>query len=334
MKHHPYPSIEQFRHAVRNVKARAQYVGKDENEDPIYDPLLPLPVLNYQGIVKTHGTNAALCRDKEANEIWIQSRERIITPESDNHGAARFFSDKDLNSLFDQIEGNLVIIYGEWAGKGVQGKVAVGELPKMFIIFDILVDDEWLSADKVSKIKAPEIQIYNAYDYSVFNLSIDFNRSEEFQNQLIEITTKVADCCPIGKAFGVEGIGEGVVWRCITPGWESSKLMFKVKDDRHAGSKVTTLKPIDNERVAALRELAEKVTPVWRLEQMLEKACDLNNGGSIDLKKIGEYFKLVNQDICKEDLDLITEAEVEFKDIVKYVTEISKKYFIDRERAV
>ncbi len=332
MNHIPYPSIDQFRHAVRNVKARAQYVGKDENGDAIYDPLLPLPVLDYQGVTKTHGTNLALCRNKETGETWVQSRERIVTPERDNAGSARFFSDKNLDFLFDQIEGNLVVIYGEFAGKGINSKVAVCKLPKMMIVFDIFVDNEWLPAEKVAKIKAPGIQIYNVYDYGVFNLSIDFNRHEEAQNKLIEITTQVADCCPVGKAFGVEGIGEGVVWRCVTPGWESFKLMFKVKDERHQGSKIVKLQPVDNERVTMLRELAEKLTPVWRLEQMIEKACDLNNNGFLDLKKIGEYFKLVNQDIVKEESDVLAEAGVEFKDVVKYVTEISKKYFIEKER--
>jgi hypothetical protein len=53
--HYPYPSIEQFRHVIRNVQRQAQYVGNDEDCDPIYDHLKPLPVLDYQGVTKMHG---------------------------------------------------------------------------------------------------------------------------------------------------------------------------------------------------------------------------------------------------------------------------------------
>ncbi len=332
MNHIPYPSIDQFRHAVRNVKARAQYVGKDENGDAIYNSLLPLPALDYQGTTKLHGTNFAMAKNKETGEIWFQSREQIITPERDNAGAARFFSGKNLDSIFNNIEGSEIVVFGEWCGKGIQSKVSISQVSKRLVIFDIKADGEYLSADKVSKIKDHSLEIYNIYDYPTWNLTIDFNRPEDSQNKLLEITEDIEKCCPVAKAFGVEGIGEGAVWRCITPGYEDPKFFMKIKGEKHADSKVTTLKPVDNERVTRLRELAEKVTPVWRLEQVIEKACDLNNNGFLDLKKIGEYFKLVNQDIVKEESDVLAEAGVEFKDVVKYVTEISKKYFIEKER--
>jgi len=334
--HYPYPSIEQFRHVIRNVQRQAQYVGNDEDCDPIYDHLKPLPVLDYQGTVKLHGTNFGVIRDKTTGETWFQSREQIITPERDNAGAARFFSDKNLDSIFDKIPGNIVAIFAEWVGFGVQSKVAVSQISKRAVIFDIKIIDEdrWLSAEEVSKISDPDNAIYNVYDYGVFNVQIDFNKPEEINNQLVKITTEIADCCPVGKAFGVNDLGEGAVWRCITPGYESSKFWMKIKDERHAGSKVTALKEVDSEKITRLKEIAEKITPAWRLDQMLEKCCNLNNGGFIDLKQIGEFFKLVNQDICKEDMDILTDAGIEFKDVVKYVTQISKNYYLTKEKEI
>ena len=333
--HIAFPSIEQFKNAVRRVTDHATYMGRDGNDDPVYDRSIIPPTLKYQATTKLHGTNFAMGRTKSTGEIWFQSRETIITPEKDNAGAARFFSSKDLNSLFDAIDGDHVIIYGEWCGKGIQSKVAIVELPKMLVVFDayILDDDKWLSAEKVKEIKSPENQIYNIYDYPTWEIEIDFSKPELSQNRLVEITTEIADCCPVGKAFGVEGIGEGAVWRCITEGYEDPKFRFKVKDERHAnGSKPKVLNAVDSEAITRLRELADKVTPVWRLDQMVEKACDLNNGGRIELKQIPIFLKLVSDDIIKEEADFLTTENVKYEDIAKFVSTISRTYFLQREK--
>lgn len=50
-----FPSISQFRNVVHTVVSRAQYVGKDENVEPVFDEAKPLPVLPFQGTTKLHG---------------------------------------------------------------------------------------------------------------------------------------------------------------------------------------------------------------------------------------------------------------------------------------
>ena len=78
-------------------------------------------------------------------------------------------------------------------------------------------------------------------------------------------------------------------------------------------------------------EIADKVTPTWRLAQMLETACDLINGGELDRAKLGDYIRLVINDIIKEDMDILVDAGLEPKDINKYVSEIARRYFFDQE---
>jgi hypothetical protein len=105
-----------------------------------------------------------------------------------------------------------------------------------------------------------------------------------------------------------------------------------VKGELHAGkSKVKTLNKVDDEKVRKTLELAEKVTPTWRLAQMLETSCDFMNGGTLDRSKLGEFIKLVMADIIKEDMDLLVEAGLEPKDIGKYVSDIARRYFFDQE---
>lgn len=50
-----FPSIEQFRSVVASVNRKYNFVGLDENGDPIYDNTKPKPVLSFRGTVKLHG---------------------------------------------------------------------------------------------------------------------------------------------------------------------------------------------------------------------------------------------------------------------------------------
>jgi len=79
---------------------------------------------------KIDGTNACIII-QDGLIIGCQSRKRIITPEDDNYGFARWVDEnkKDLLSLEDGYH------YGEWAGLGIQKNPH--ELPKkQFFLFN------------------------------------------------------------------------------------------------------------------------------------------------------------------------------------------------------
>ena len=66
---------------------------------------------------------------------------------------------------------------------------------------------------------------------------------------------------------------------------------------------------------------------------MVTESCDLNNGGHIDRSKLGDYLRMVINDVMKEEMDIIYEAGLEPKDINKYISQVAKDYFFERERA-
>jgi hypothetical protein len=343
-----FPSIEQFRTVVTNINRHYNFVGLDENGDAIYDHTLPKPTLTFKGTVKLHGTNAAVCYNKDGG-FWAQSRENIITVEKDNAGFA-FFAQSQLGSFMalmnivhhrEKIDSskNTVTIYGEWCGGNIQKGVGITNLPKSFFIFGVKVTphtetEEELKANPAywvdySDLRHPEVNIFNIDDYPTYSMDIDFNMPALVQNQLSELTIAVEEECPVAKAFGFSGIGEGIVWSTEVKGVVHR---FKCKGELHAGkSKVKTLNRVDDEKIKKTLEIAEKVTPTWRLAQMLETACDFMNGGTLDRSKLGEYIKLVMADVIKEDMDLLVEAGLEPKDIGKYVSEIARRYFFNQE---
>lgn len=343
-----FPSIEQFRTVVTNVNRHFNFVGLDETGEAIYDATKPKPTLKFKGSVKLHGTNAAVSYNEDGG-LWVQSRENIITVEKDNAGFAFFVeSNKGIfQDLINEVlfmnnldaKTNTVTIYGEWCGGNIQKGVGITNLPKSFFIFGvkispIVADEEeaksnpayWVSYDYL---KSPEDKIYNILDYQTYEIDIDFNTPQLVQNKLSELTLAVEEECPVAKSFGFSGIGEGIVWVTELNG---VVYRFKVKGEKHAGkSKVKTLSKVDDEKIKKTLEIAEKVTPTWRLAQMLETACDFMNGGTLDRSKLGEYIKLVMADVIKEDMDLLVEAGLEPKDIGKYVSEIARRYFFDQE---
>ena len=64
-----FPSIEQFRSVVKQVKDTSSYVGQDGEGKPIFDYTRPLPTITFTGTVKLHGTNAAIGYSKQ-DGLW------------------------------------------------------------------------------------------------------------------------------------------------------------------------------------------------------------------------------------------------------------------------
>lgn len=330
-----FPSIEQFRSVVKQVKETSSYVGKDEEGKPIFDYTRPLPTITFTGTVKLHGTNAAIGYSKQ-DGLWCQSRERILSIEKDNAGFAfwveshKEYFEKTLNidAFFAY---DAIIVYGEWAGGNIQKGVGVAELEKSFYPFYL----EYLKdGEAVERVTFPngrlqgnwlynsEVRVFSITAFDVYSVNIDFNCPELVQNILAEITEAVENECPVAKYFGVSGIGEGVVW---TAEWNNQVLRFKVKGEKHSSSKVKTLASVDVEKVGSAVEFADNVVTDSRFNQAIENVF---NGEGVDIKKLGAVTKWVMNDVLKEEIDTMAANSLEPKDVGKYISQkVKEKFF-------
>jgi len=334
-RHISFPSIEQFRNIVSNINRTYNFTGLDEAGEATYDHSKPKPKLTFKGTVKLHGTNAGVCFNTN-DGIWVQSRENIITPESDNAGFA-FFVNSNLETftnLFSMIATrsgidtttNTISIYGEWCGGSIQKGVAISNLPKSFFIFGVkispIVDTEDLEAVKTNPaywvdstdLGNSEVRIYNIDDFQTWEMEIDFNMPELVQNALGELTLAVEQECPVGKAFGFSGIGEGIVWSTELNGVVHR---FKVKGEKHSSSKVKTIASVDVEKLNSIKEFIEYAVTESRFNQGLEKVF-VNE--PVDVKKMGDLIKWVVSDIIKEESDTMVASGLEPKDVGKYAS--------------
>jgi hypothetical protein len=334
-KHVKMPSIPQFRDAVKQVQNLARFIGYDENDEPIFNNLAELPVITAIGTVKLHGTNASVC--KRGNDIWSQSKNNVLSPLHDNAGFNAFFlSKKDyFNRYIDHLaevnnidlDTNTISVFGEWAGAGVQGGVGISKLEKAFYIFGVNVnnlDNEgyWLKDWHVlSDDLIHDIRIFGTY-----RVQIDFNNPVPANNIIINMVNEVEEECPVSKHFGVSGIGEGIVFTFMFKG---QRIVFKCKGDKHAGKpKVKTMKKMDEQKYSKVNEIVDKVTPEWRLAQMYQETFDTLNGGTGDIKRTGEYLKAVIQDVLKEEMSLIEESGITFKELDVPIKTKARQWFM------
>ncbi len=93
------------------------------------------------------------------------------------------------------------------------------------------------------------------------------------------------------------------------------------------GSKVKTLKPVDDVKLQKIQDIAQQVTPAWRLEQMFAAVNDTVNGGVPGMDKMGPFMKALNLDIMKEDADVLLGAGLEPKEVFPVVARIARQWY-------
>lgn len=331
-----FPSIEQFRNVVHHVKEHVSYAGRDAEDNILRDYSRPLPTLRFEGTVKLHGTNAGIVYNIAEDTFKYQSRERVLTLEEDNAGFMRAMMANEnavRAMLVEEIAryalGDQLVLFGEWCGGSIQKGVAINGLPKMFVIFGAKVlrvgveVAEWIEFRKSSE----EYGIYNIQDFSTYYIDIDFKHPELAQNLMIEITEEVEAECPVGKHFGNSGIGEGIVWRCITQGWEN--VRFKVKGEKHSSSKVKTLAAVDTEALENIRDFVDATVTEARLEQALHNLVH-EQLLPPNMTSMGAFIRWVYNDIIKEETDTIVASQLEVKKLGSAISNRARPWFIGK----
>ena len=340
-----YTKIGKLSQLVKTLIQTAQFVGLDENEEPIFNKNIKLPVIELYGTIKLHGTNAAVVQNPDGT-LLFQGRNRYVTIEEDNAGFAFFADSKTaaFNEIINKLRHNAglkdsdtVILYGEWAGKGIQKNVGVAELAKSFYIFDIAVvpetglDDNYYldmtTSDEL--VSSPDNNIYNLWDNSrfpVFNVTMDLAQPKLTQNELVQYTDDVEKECPVAKYFGINnGIGEGIVWRN-----RARSVLAKIKGDKHAGkgNKVRKTATVDTAKVNSIIEFVEDYVSEERLQQCAAHILDTK--GDLEAKQTGDFIRWMINDIISEESDTLANSGLEPKDVNSEIAKTSRIWFLNK----
>jgi len=323
MTHYKYPSIEQFRHVYKAIRASAEHHG------------LLYPIINFTGTVKLHGVNAAVVQLPDGTR-YGQSRNKVITVDDDHMGFAKYIVDRsaDFDLLFDAVQRpkETVIIFGEFAGRGIQKNIGISRLPETFYPFEYLCDP---SSDYTHTILNPAATPGTLPAVASFYrklVAIDFSKSlEELTALLVPYTQEVEDRCPIAAHYLPDDtnlIGEGVVWKTTFNG---EVIRFKVKGDKHSEASRVPKQPLTPEELANTANsdrVALQLFSPERCQQAIFEIYGPNWEQAIGYKELGTYLKWVLKDTWKEEYDILEEAKLTTKQVSKPLGRLARTYFL------
>ena len=280
--------------------------------------------------IKLHGTNGGV-RIVDG-EVTAQKRTSDITPLADNAGFAFWVSNIDW-----KVDKNIVI-YGEWAGPGIQKSDAISLTDrKRFYVFGILLLDietsrlnqapNYVICPELIKEYLPDsddIHVLPWFDEYYTLYGSDVNTARDLQDLLEAQVKSIGDEDPYVKdLYGISGTGEGLVIApydfsgIVNQGIHNS-FVFKVKSEAHAVKKTKSAASVFVEVPSSVKDFANDFVTDARCQQMVDEHCD----GSYSPKDIGVFLKNLNQDILKESKNELAGLDIEWKQVAK---EINKK---------
>lgn len=361
MQFRKFPSIDQFRHVVADVKHKAEFIGLDAEGMPLYDPSRAKPVLTFDATVKLHGTNSGVALDVATGEMQVQSRERVLSIEDDNHGFCAWVKSerglKEVGALMgcalsspglpassQRSTLKEIRAFGEWCGPSVNAKTAIGKLPERWVIFGVLLtwengQEHWLHVEPIAEAWArsgaadllpgacPDgLKIHFITDYPRYTLSIDFNEPEAALGPLEKLTLEVEVSCPVAKAMGSDGIGEGLVWVCNDPVY--GRHVFKTKGSKHKGTKNSRPVQVVPEAMASLDAFVNAVLTDSRLEQGFDLLAA--QFGKVTQDHLGDFLQWVGRDVLKEESDTMQASGLEKKTVMPVLNRRAKAWLTPR----
>ena len=338
--HLKYKSIDKFETAIIGLK---EYFNDVENPKD----------LTFTGTIKLHGTNTSVCYN-DIIGLYTQGRHTLIDSVYDGFGFAPFvvIRKNEFIEIFKKIKefydidtnNHTITIFGEWCGERIQKHVAIEKLKKRFVIFDICVTKigvesnidktTWLTINMKNAMEKcifanSDKEIYNIYDFKTYNVPIYFNNLEETARILTEFTNEVDKICPFAEAFGIIGVGEGIVWRHELP--EGKRWIFKTKGKSHEGTKKSGVVSTFAGKTDDVKKFVDMVCTINRMDQAVKELYELRPDSEIfgtkpEMKHCKFVIDWIINDIIKEESELMENSNVDVKQMVSIVGSVVANY--------
>jgi len=308
--------------------------------------LNPMPII---GTVKLHGTHADILVHSD-DSIVFQSKGVVgISSTRDNAGFATAMSQKTKSLLrlrdlfvarFTQLNPNTpldlaqpVLIAGEWIGKSIQKDVAIAQLSKRFVIVSVNINGQWQKDSGYGGIALPNHDIYNISRAGVFHRTLCPENIQHTTDELQILAEDVAKRCPFAATFGLDGEGEGIVWKpAHAPHNANPNLWFKTKGGRFKPTYAPRPSRQCHESAEQNRLAAAEVAKIWTSELRLEQGLDnlRERQIKINLRGLGAFLKWVQNDIAVEERRYIAENRIDVPTLRIEIAKIARSWYGDR----
>lgn len=252
---------------------------------------------------KIHGTSA-----------WITYKDEKLTYHSGGGSHDLFVKLFDHEKLLTQMKEKFgwrsVKLHGEFYGGKLQKMSYMYGKESDFIMFDIKVEDVWLSFDKVQKL-AEELEI-EIVDGEIIDATVE--AIEEITNRPSAIALK--------KGLG-EHVREGVVLKPLEEFVSNNGKRVIVKNKTEKFMETATPRKIEDperlKRIEDAKEAAEEWVTAMRLEHVLDK---FPNAGQ---KQTGHIIRAMIEDVIRE-----AEGEInDTREVRKAIGDCARIMFFD-----
>ena len=281
------------------------------------------PVIDFLGTVKLDGTHCDIVIGHDT--LRFQSRNKIISTADDNIGCCVFLEPRTghliatVRKRFPNFK-EYIMLSGEYCSSKICKKVALRNLPKMFVLFGVCIDGVWQSKETYRDISDVSNTIYNIYDFPTWTITIDFNDPYAHQDTLDTLTKEVGTACPFARQLGVEGVGEGIVW---VPVDENIPTMwFKTKSERY----------VEEHKVPIVKISGDDVKPyaiAWVHPGRLEQGMDYMREMRIEptIRTMSTFRDWVSADILREEQDVIEKNEIHVKNLMREINTLCVAWY-------
>jgi hypothetical protein len=308
-------------------------------------------IITYRSKIKLDGTNAAV-RFENGVLQGFQSRTRDISPGDDNYGFASWASQVSWPEVPFIESHPVTVIHGEWAGPGIQKGTSVSRIPeKSFFIFAIEFStneiDENTGSWKNSFFETnPDIIQAWLGDMSSNNIhvlpwfsdpiTINLNNDTQVKNwvdSINDLIQKIETCDPyINDLFGVEGLGEGLVFYPVSLPFSKERnawknFAFKAKGEKHRVKNTNKSVEINPQILLGVQDFVNSFVTEQRCLQGLNIVL---NGDTLSSSYIGPFIAWVSKDIKKESQVELDESGMDWKQVCGAVSRAAQRWIISR----
>ena len=326
-KHTRFPDIEGLHNIVKMFNK--------------YEYMRPTSPITYKGKIKLHGTNSAV-RVYTDGSVTAQSRENDITPEKDNAGFAKWVKEHFLQ--FCQLRGEQqVTIFGEFCGKGINAGCAIHQVDKHFAVFMVQIGDNETGTCIVEPDEIAQLFGQFGIDflkvlpwYAPAEIVLDYSDQEQLRNQAEKINaliTEVEKCDPwVKQTYGVEGVGEGIVYYPIGYNERTrfSHFVFKAKGSLHSVKVQSAPVIVSPEVVKSVSEFVKTFVTENRINQAISVACN----GELDRKLTKNFLSWICKDVQKESVVELEAAGLEWKQVCGAVQKAAQQQWLEKTTAI
>lgn len=201
-----------------------------------------------------HGSNAAVAL--QGTTLCAQSRNELLWADKTHYGFRPFVEAREafFRGLAQRhsarVAGQDLTVFGEWCGKGIMQGAAICTLSKtIFAVFAVQIGEHVITeprdlslflfdSEHVTKDVTHDIYVI---PWATEPIEIDFDHVTQLEHVVQVLTEHVVAIDKLDpwvrEEFGVEGVGEGLVWYPVRPELTIGELgtaLFKTKGPSHA----------------------------------------------------------------------------------------------------